>query len=110
MRSFRLGSVLRIFPAYGTPQFPDDGTSLEQIVPVRRLIQATGQVGPGRMGDEMGSTFNRAHARGPEIWFRIVHSAAPSENCALLAAYRDQDVEVAFGPIEGSSKIATSAP
>jgi hypothetical protein len=35
----------------------------------------------------------------PEVWFRIVHSAVPSENCALLAAYREQEVEVAFGPL-----------
>lgn len=36
---------------------------------------------------------------GPEIWFRIVHSAVPSENCSLLAAYCEQEVEVAFGPM-----------
>jgi len=45
-----------------------------------------------------GST-NRALAKGPEIWFRIVHSAVPSDNCALREAYREQEVEVAFGSI-----------
>jgi hypothetical protein len=38
-------------------------------------------------------------ATGPEIWFRIVHSAVHSENCALPPAYREQEVEVAFGPL-----------
>ena len=47
----------------------------------------------------MSRSTNRARAAGPEIWFRIVHSAVPSENCALLAAYREQEVEVAFGPM-----------
>ncbi len=42
---------------------------------------------------------NRSRPAGPEIWFRIVHAAMPSENCALLAAYREQEVEVAFGPL-----------
>jgi hypothetical protein len=37
---------------------------------------------------------------GPEIWFRIVHSAVPSENCALREAYREQEVEVALGSID----------
>lgn len=37
---------------------------------------------------------------GPEIWFRIVHSAVPSENCALREAYREQEVEVSFGSID----------
>ncbi len=47
----------------------------------------------------MSRSTNRSRAAGPEIWFRIVHSAVPSENCALLAAYREQEVEVAFGPL-----------
>ena len=42
---------------------------------------------------------NRSRLAGPEIWFRIVHSAVPSENCALLAAYREQEVVVALGPM-----------
>lgn len=46
-----------------------------------------------------GST-NRSRAVGPEIWFRIVHSAVPSENCALREAYREQEVEVALGSID----------
>ncbi|MHB1013007.1 MAG: hypothetical protein ACYC37_08925 [Desulfobacteria bacterium] len=37
---------------------------------------------------------------GPEIWFRIVHSAVPSENYALREAYREQEVEVALGSID----------
>ena len=37
---------------------------------------------------------------GPEIWFRIVHSAVPRENCAPREAYREQEVEVAFGSID----------
>lgn len=42
---------------------------------------------------------NRSRARGPEIWFRILHSAVPSQNCDLLEAYREQEVVVAFGPM-----------
>jgi len=37
---------------------------------------------------------------GPEIWFRIVHSAVPSKNCSPQEAYREQEVEVVFGSID----------
>ena len=37
---------------------------------------------------------------GPETWFRIVHAAVPNENCTLQEAYREQEVEVAFGSID----------
>lgn len=50
--------------------------------------------------DRMCRSTNRAHAKGPEIWFRIIHSAVPSENRALGEAYREQEVEVAFGSID----------
>lgn len=46
-----------------------------------------------------GST-NRPRPTGPEVWFRIVHSAVPSGNCAHRADYREQEVEVAFGSID----------
>jgi hypothetical protein len=34
----------------------------------------------------------------PEVWFRIVHLAQDGLNCALVAAYREQTVEIALGP------------
>ena len=42
---------------------------------------------------------NRARARGPEIWFRIVHAALHGQNGTPLATYREQEVEVALGPM-----------
>jgi len=42
---------------------------------------------------------NRSRGAGPEIWFRIVHATVPRQNGVPLAAYREQEVEVAFGPI-----------
>ena len=40
------------------------------------------------------------HAPHPEIWFRIVHAAVSGQNGASPAMYREQEVEVAFGPME----------
>jgi len=34
----------------------------------------------------------------PEIYFRIVHAAKNGPNCAPVAAYREQMVEIALGP------------
>ena len=34
----------------------------------------------------------------PEVYFRIVHIAQNGLNCAPLAAYREQTVEIALGP------------
>jgi hypothetical protein len=34
----------------------------------------------------------------PEIWFRIVHVAVDGPNGAHMAAYREQNVEIALGP------------
>ena len=34
----------------------------------------------------------------PEIWFRIVHAAQVGRNCAPVAAYFEQMVEIALGP------------
>lgn len=48
----------------------------------------------------MSRCTNRSRPAGPEVWFRIVHSAVPSESCALREAYREQEVEVAFGTID----------
>jgi hypothetical protein len=41
---------------------------------------------------------NLPRAKGPEIWFRIVHAALHSQNSSNLATYREQEVEVALGP------------
>lgn len=42
---------------------------------------------------------NRSRAKGPEIWFRIVHAAVSGQNGTALATYREQEVEVALGPM-----------
>jgi hypothetical protein len=42
---------------------------------------------------------NRSRAAGPEIWFRIVHSALHGQNGTPVATYREQEVEVALGPM-----------
>jgi len=42
---------------------------------------------------------NRSRTAGPEIWSRIVHAAVHGQNGALLSVYREQEVEVAFGPM-----------
>jgi hypothetical protein len=34
----------------------------------------------------------------PEVWFRVVHLAQDGLNCAPMAAYREQRVEIALGP------------
>ena len=40
----------------------------------------------------------------PEIYFRIVHAAKNSPNCAPVAAYREQMVEIALGAQGGVRK------
>ncbi len=45
------------------------------------------------------SSTNRSRPPGPEIWFRIVHAALHGQNGTLLATYREQEVEVALGPM-----------
>jgi|GEM_PF-466801 len=50
------------------------------------------------IGRSSGST-NRARATGPEIWFRIVHAALHGQNGTPLATDREQEVEVALGPM-----------
>ncbi|MCL5884609.1 MAG: hypothetical protein M1377_04590 [Deltaproteobacteria bacterium] len=47
----------------------------------------------------MSRSTNRSRAIGPEIWFRIVHAAVHGQNGAPLATYREQEVEVALGPL-----------
>ena len=34
----------------------------------------------------------------PEVFFRVVHAAQNGPNCAPVAAYREQMVEIALGP------------
>jgi hypothetical protein len=47
----------------------------------------------------MSGSTNRSLPAGPEVWFRIVHSAVPRRIHAPSATYREQEVAVAFGPI-----------
>ncbi len=47
----------------------------------------------------MSRSTNRSRAAGPEIWFRIVHAAVTGQNGAPSATYREQEVEVALGPL-----------
>lgn len=47
----------------------------------------------------MSHSTNRPRAGGPEIWFQIVHSAVHDRNGSNLATHREQEVEVALGPI-----------
>lgn len=39
----------------------------------------------------------------PEVWFRIVHPARSGYNGDPVAAYREQTVEIVFGPHAGDS-------
>jgi hypothetical protein len=48
------------------------------------------------------STNGRASLAEPEIWFRIVHVAADGQAGAPVAAYREQTVEIALGPLPAS--------
>jgi len=38
----------------------------------------------------------------PEVWFRVVHLAQDDLNCAPMAAYREQLVEIALGDQGGA--------
>ena len=55
-------------------------------------------VAPGRemLAPRMCRSTNRQ--ADPEVWFRIVHLAQDGLNCAPVAAYREQIVEIALGP------------
>jgi hypothetical protein len=55
------------------------------------------------------STNRRGSVAEPEVWFRIVHITLDGADGALVAAYREQTVEIAWGP-RGPSRTATWAP
>jgi hypothetical protein len=45
------------------------------------------------------STNRRGSVLEPEVWFRIVHVAPEAQDGAPVAAYREQEVEIALSPI-----------
>ena len=47
----------------------------------------------------MSHSTNRSRPQGPEIWYRIVHAAVVRKTGAPSAIYREQEVEVALGPM-----------
>ncbi|MDD5761194.1 MAG: hypothetical protein PHP88_01620 [bacterium] len=47
----------------------------------------------------MPRSTNRMRPTGTEIWFRILHAAVHGQNGAPLPPYREQEVEVALGPM-----------